>query len=472
MDAKAPATRETLACGERAGAAHGVSLSEATRVWARVAALSFGGPAGQIAVMHRIIVEEKKWIGEQRFLQALNYCTLLPGPEAQQLATYIGWLMHRTAGGLIAGTLFVLPGMLAIMALSWVYVLLGRITVVQGLFFGLKAAVLVIVVEAVLRVGRRALRGGAMRAIAGTAFVAIFFYGVPFPAIIVAAGLVGYAGARFGWAPFLRAGTHGSGGISLSDAESLLGEATPSHARPNPRWSLLIGGVFLALWFVPVAAIRLVLGPDDAFTQIAVFFSKMAVVTFGGAYAVLAYVAQQAVDNYGWVTAGEMLDGLGMAESTPGPLIMVTQFVGFLGAYRDAGGMQPLLAGTLGGLLTTWVTFVPCFFWIFVGAPYVEALRSSKALSGALAAITAAVVGVILNLAVWFGLQVLFGELRPVRLLGATFDMPVPGSANVAAVALAGACAVAAFRFRFGMVTILSASSFAGIVLALALGTP
>ncbi|MFZ5781929.1 MAG: chromate efflux transporter [Pseudomonadota bacterium] len=472
MDSNAHAADGSAVRGESAGTAHGVSLAEATRVWVRVAALSFGGPAGQIAVMHRIIVEEKKWIGEQRFLQALNYCTLLPGPEAQQLATYIGWLMHRTAGGLIAGTLFVLPGMAAIMALSWVYVLLGRVTVVQGLFFGLKAAVLVIVVEAVLRVGRRALHGGAMRAIAVAAFVAIFFYGVPFPAIIVAAGLVGYAGARFGWGPFLRTAAHGSRGPSLSDAESLLGEATPLHAQPNPRWSLLIGGIFLALWLVPVVGIRLMLGPDDTFTQIAVFFSKMAVVTFGGAYAVLAYVAQQAVETHGWVTAGEMLDGLGMAESTPGPLIMVTQFVGFLGAYRDAGAMHPLLAGTLGGLLTTWVTFAPCFLWIFVGAPHVEMLRSNKALSGALAAITAAVVGVILNLAAWFGLQVLFGELRPVHLLGAVVDMPVPASANLAAVALAGACAVAVFRFRFGMVTVLLASSFAGIVYALAQGTP
>ena len=448
---------------------HGVPLSEAVKVWLRVAALSFGGPAGQIAVMHRIIVEEKKWIGEQRFLQALNYCTLLPGPEAQQLATYIGWLMHRTAGGLIAGTLFVLPGLLAIMALSWVYVLLGKVTLVQGLFFGLKAAVLVIVAEAVLRVGGRALRNNAMRLLAVASFVAIFFYGVPFPLIVVAAGLIGFTATKLGRTEF-QAGGHGAGGRpGLSDAESLLGEDTPAHARPNLLWSLSIGALFLALWLVPVGLLWLVRGPDDVFTQISVFFSKMAVVTFGGAYAVLAYVAQQAVDKYGWVTAGEMLDGLGLAESTPGPLIMVTQFVGFLGAWRDHGVLNPLLAGTLGGLLTTWVTFTPCFLWIFVGAPYVEALRSNKALSGALAAITAAVVGVILNLAVWFGLQVLFGELRPVQLLGATVDVPVLASANIAAVALAVACAVAVFRFRFGMIPVLLASSMAGIVYALML---
>ena len=292
---------------------------------------------------------------------------------------------------------------------------------------------------------------------------------MPFPLIVVAAGLIGFTATKLGRTEF-QAGGHGAGGRpGLGDAQSLLGEDTPAHAKPNLVWSLSIGAIFLALWLVPVALLWVLRGPDDVFTQIAVFFSKMAVVTFGGAYAVLAYVAQQAVDNYGWVTAGEMLDGLGLAESTPGPLIMVTQFVGFLGAWRDQAGMHPLLAGTLGGLLTTWVTFTPCFLWIFVGAPYVEALRSNKALSGALAAITAAIVGVILNLGVWFGLQVLFGELRPVSLLGATVDMPVLGSANVAAVALAAACAVAVFRFRFGMIPVLLASSMAGIVYALML---
>ncbi|MCF8534449.1 MAG: chromate efflux transporter [Reyranella sp.] len=447
---------------------HGVPFSEAMKVWARVAALSFGGPAGQIAVMHRIVVEEKKWIGEQRFLQALNYCTLLPGPEAQQLATYIGWLMHRTRGGLLAGTLFVLPGLLAIMALSWVYVLLGQVTLVQGLFFGLKAAVLVIVIEAVLRVGKRALRNNVMRGIAAAAFVAIFFYHVPFPLIIVATGALGWLGGRLGWAAFSTGGGHGAlGAKQLADADSLLGEETPAHARPNLRWSLSIAAVFLALWLVPVALLYVGLGGGNVFAQIAVFFSKMAVVTFGGAYAVLAYVAQQAVENYQWVTAGEMLDGLGMAESTPGPLIMVTQFVGFLAAWREPGALPPLLAATLGGLLTTWVTFVPCFLWIFFGAPFVEALRSNKALAAALAAITAAVVGVILNLAMWFGLQVLFSDLEPVAFLGATVDLPVLASANLPALALAAACAVAIFRFKFGMIPVLLASALAGIVYAL-----
>ncbi len=444
---------------------HGVPFGEAMKVWARVAALSFGGPAGQIAVMHRIIVEEKKWIGEQRFLQALNYCTLLPGPEAQQLAIYIGWLMHRTKGGLVAGTLFVLPGLLAIMALSWIYVLLGKVTLVQGLFFGLKAAVLVIVIEAVLRVGRRALKNNTMRALAAASFVALFFFGVPFPIIIFGAGLIGFVGGRAGLPAFLAGGGHGKvGDKQVADAESLLGEETPAHARPNVRWSLSVAGVFLVLWLVPVALLYFGLGGDNVFAQIAVFFSKMAVVTFGGAYAVLAYVAQQAVDNYHWVTPGQMLDGLGMAETTPGPLIMVTQFVGFLAAWREPGAMPPLLAATLGGLLTTWVTFVPCFLWIFFGAPFVEALRANKALGAALGAVTAAVVGVILNLAVWFALHVLFADLVPVRWLGTTVDLPVLSSVDVPSLVLSIAAAVAIFRFRFGMLSVLLASALAGVV--------
>ncbi|MDP1839532.1 MAG: chromate efflux transporter [Reyranella sp.] len=449
---------------------HGVPFGEAMKVWARVAALSFGGPAGQIAVMHRIIVEEKKWIGEQRFLQALNYCTLLPGPEAQQLAIYIGWLMHKTKGGLFAGTLFVLPGLLAIMALSWIYVLLGKVTLVQGLFFGLKAAVLVIVVEAVLRVGKRALKNNTMRGLAAAAFLALFLYDVPFPIVILVAGLIGYLGGRAGMPAFLAGGGHGKvGDKQVADADSLLGEETPAHARPNVRWSLSITAVFLALWLVPIAVLHVGLGGDNVFTKIAVFFSQMAVVTFGGAYAVLAYVAQQAVDNYHWVTAGEMLDGLGMAETTPGPLIMVTQFVGFLAAWREPGPMPPLLAATLGGLLTTWVTFVPCFLWIFFGAPFVEALRANKALGAALGAITAAVVGVILNLAVWFALHVLFAELVPVRWLGTTVDLPVLRSVDLPTLVLSIAAAVAIFRFKVGMMPVLLASALAGVLYALVL---
>ncbi|MDW6020768.1 chromate efflux transporter [Mesorhizobium sp. BAC0120] len=448
---------------------HGISFSEAVRVWVRVAALSFGGPAGQIAVMHRILVEEKRWIGEMRFLHALNFCTLLPGPEAQQLAVYIGWLLHKTKGGLVAGVLFVLPGVVSIMVLSWIYAIFGNVGAVQALFFGLKAAVLAIVLEAVVRVGRRALRNNVMIALAAAAFVALFFFRVPFPVIILAAAIVGFIGERAGAAAFGSSGGHGKvGGNQVADADTALGEEIPSHARPPLSWSLKIGGVFLALWFVPVLGLLVLAGPGNVFTNIAVFFSKMAVVTFGGAYAVLAYVAQQSVDTYGWLKPGEMLDGLGMAETTPGPLIMVTQFVGFMGAYRAPGSLNPLLAGTLGGLLTTWVTFVPCFLWIFVGAPFVEALRSNRALSAALAAITAAVVGVILNLALWFALHVLFGALREVNAFGMSVNVPVLSSINLPALVLTAGAMVAVFRFKIGIIPVLLGSSVLGLIYAAA----
>lgn len=442
-----------------------VAFAEAVRVWARVAALSFGGPAGQIAVMHRILVEEKRWIGERRFLHALNYCMLLPGPEAQQLAIYIGWLMHRTAGGLLAGILFVLPGVAAIMALSILYALYGTIGPVSAFFFGLKAAVLVIVVEAVMRVGRRALRNRVMLGLAAAAFLALFVFAVPFPLVILAAGLIGFAGSRAGLASFQVGGGHGpAGGTEVADADTVLGEGTPAHARPSLGWALRTGLVLLALWLGPVLLLGFGLGWDDVFARIAVFFSKMAVVTFGGAYAVLAYVAQEAVQSHHWLRPGEMLDGLGMAETTPGPLIMVTQFVGFMGAFRGAQGMPPLLAGVLGGLLTTWVTFTPCFLWIFLGAPFVEALRGARALNAALAAITAAVVGVILNLAVWFALHVLFRETLQVRHWGLALDLPVLSSVNIASAALTLAAAVAAFRFRVGMIPLLLGCAAAGLL--------
>jgi len=436
---------------------HSVPFGEAMRVWARVALLSFGGPAGQIAVMHRIVVDEQKWIGEGRFLQALNFCTLLPGPEATQLAIYIGWLMHRVPGGLMAGTLFVLPGMLAIMALSWIYVLLGKVTAVQGLFFGLKAAVLVIVIEAVLRIGRRALRTNALRGLAVWAFVAIFFYRMPFPAIVLVAALVGWALRRV------------PATTAVAETPTVLGEETPEHARPDRRRVLGLGALFVLLWWGPVVALLLLLGPGSVFTDIGYFFSKMAVVTFGGAYAVLAYVAQEAVGHYHWLSGAEMVDGLGLAETTPGPLIMVTQFVGFLAAWRAPGSLPPLLAATLGGLLTTWVTFVPCFLWIFAGAPFVESLRANKALASALAGVTAAIVGVILNLAVWFGLRVLFADLHPVHFWGAEFDAPVLASANVTAIVLTAAAALAIFRLHLGMLPVLAGCSLIGLLYALVL---
>lgn len=442
---------------------HGIAFGDAMRVWARIAALSFGGPAGQIAVMHRILVEEKRWIGEERFLHALNYCMLLPGPEAQQLAVYIGWLLHKTKGGLVAGALFVLPGFLAILALSYVYVLLGNVPLIEGLFFGLKAAVLAVVLQAVVRVGSRALRNNIMRGLAAAAFIAIFFLGAPFPLIVLAAALIGFFGGRAGFAAFRGGGGHGAaGGQVIHDRDTALGEGLPDHARPNLGWSLRISATLLLLWLGPVAALFVILGPDDVFTRIASFFSQMAVVTFGGAYAVLAYVAQEAVDTFGWLKPGEMLDGLGMAETTPGPLIMVTQFVGFLAAFRDNGALNPLVAATFGAVLTTWVTFVPCFLWIFAGAPFVERLRGNKALSAALAAITAAVVGVILNLAVWFAIHTLFGQVREVPFAGGTLDVPVFATLNIPALLLALAALVAVFRFKAGVLPVLAACSAVG----------
>ena len=459
---KSPSSEAML---DRAG--HGISFSDAVKVWARVAALSFGGPAGQIAVMHRILVDEKKWIGEERFLHALNYCMLLPGPEAQQLAIYIGWLLHKTKGGLVAGTLFVFPGFVAILALSYIYVLLGRVPLVEGIFFGLKAAVLAIVVQAVVRVGSRALKNNVLRGLAAAAFLAIFILRIPFPIIVIMAGLIGFVGGRMAL-PAFRGAAHGSGSSArVHDRDSALGEELPNHAKPNARWSVQISATLLLLWLGSVAALVLLAGLENVFSRIALFFSEMAVVTFGGAYAVLAYVAQQAVQSYHWLTPREMLDGLGLAETTPGPLIMVTQFVGFVGAYRNAGTLSPLVAATLGAVLTTWVTFVPCFFWIFLGAPFLERLRGRQALSAALTGITAAVVGVILNLAMWFALHALFGQVNEHRLPLGVLDVPVWTSVNVPALLLTVAAAVAIFRLRMGMLGVLGACAAIGMMLRL-----
>jgi chromate transporter len=445
-----------------------LSLGKAFWVWLRIAALSFGGPAGQIAVMHRILVEEKRWIGANRFLHALNYCMLLPGPEAQQLATYIGWLMHRARGGIIAGGLFVLPGVISIMALSWIYALYGRVGIVSALFFGLKAAVLAIVLQAVERIGQRALKNKSMLALAATAFGLIFFVGVPFPVIVFGAGLIGYLGSRLGRSEFQVGGGHARRkGDAFPDAETLLGEELPAHARQPLRQTLQIAALWLLLWLVPVVILLIALGTDNIFSQIATFFSAMAMVTFGGAYAVLAYVAQEAVQFYHWLAPGQMLDGLGMAETTPGPLIMVLQFVGFMGAYHHPGSLSPLLAGTLGGLLATWVTFVPCFLWIFLGAPFIERLRGNRALAGALSAITAAVVGVILNLAIWFTIHTVFSEVDPLRFGPIAFDMPRLTTVDPWALLLSAMTIVAVFRFKTGMLLTLSASSAAGVGLYL-----
>ncbi|MGE5259261.1 MAG: chromate efflux transporter [Actinomycetota bacterium] len=439
------------------------SLKEATRTWVRVALLSFGGPAGQIAVMHRILVEEKRWISEQRFLHALNYCMLLPGPEAQQLATYVGWLMHGTLGGLIAGGLFILPGIICIMALSYIYALWGQVPFVTALLFGLKAAVLAIVVEAVIRIGKRALKSRALVGLAAAAFVGIFFFAVPFPVIILLAGLLGLTGLMR--PPPISHGA--STANSVSDEQSLFGDEPVRSARPSMTRTIRVAAVWFSLWLVPVTALLILLGPHDVFSQIAVFFSKMAMVTFGGAYAVLSYVAQQAVQHYGWLKPTEMLDGLGMAETTPGPLIMVLQFVGFIAAYRDPAVLSPLVAGTLGGLLATWVTFIPCFLWIFVGAPFIEHLRGISALNSALVAITAAVVGVILNLALWFAIHTIFADTISVRVWPLTFDAPVLSSLNPWVLGLSIAAAVAIFRLKWGMIPTLFSCCAAGVSLHL-----
>jgi chromate transporter len=440
-------------------------LAEATKVWARVAALSFGGPAGQIAVMHRILVEEKRWLGDGRFLHALNFCMLLPGPEAQQLATYIGWLMHGVRGALIAGLLFILPGAVAIMALSWVYAIWGDVGFVSALFFGLKVAVLAIVLQAVVRVGKRALKTRAMWMIAAASFVAIFAFAVPFPLIIASAALIGWIGAKAGLAGFQSGGVHGSVGKALvEDAATLLGEDHGGLTGAKRTGAFRAGIVALVLWLLPVAAL-MTLAPGSVFTDIATYFSKLAVLTFGGAYAVLAWVAQAAVGTYGWLEPGEMLDGLGMAETTPGPLIMVLQFVGFMGAMREAGWAMPLLAGTAGGLLATWVTFAPCFAWIFLGAPFMEGLRANKALSAALSAVTAAVVGVILNLALWFAVHVVWQEVTRYTAGPLSLELPVLGSINAVAAGLSALALFAVFRLKLGIAVVLGGAAALGLAL-------
>ncbi|MBE7464216.1 MAG: chromate efflux transporter [Planctomycetes bacterium] len=443
---------------------HGVPFREAVRVWTKIALNSFGGPAGQIAVMHKVLVEEKRWISESRFLHALNYCMLLPGPEAQQLATYIGWLMHRTKGGLVAGTLFILPGFLSILALSYLYAGYQDVTFVQALFYGLKPAVLAVVVEAVLRIGKRALKNGVMYGLAGGAFVAIFFFGVPFPVIILSAFLIGIVGGRIWPDTFAVIKGHAAKSEGKAALDAILDENALTHTQPSWKRFLTVSSICLTLWFGPLAAIWGFCGPQSVYMQQGLYFSKAAVVTFGGAYAVLAYMAQEAVHTYHWLLPGEMLDGLGMAETTPGPLIQVVQFVGFMGAYRDAGTLHPMLAGTLAAVLTTWVTFVPCFFWIFLGAPYVEALRGNRHLTSALSAITAAVVGVILNLAVWFAIHTVFGTVNeetygPVRLQIPEWSTwkPVPSVLAVAAM-------LAMLRFHLGMIKTLVACGVLGML--------
>jgi chromate transporter len=448
-----------------------IPFGEALRVWLRIGCLSFGGPAGQIALMHRVLVEEKRWIGEERFLHALNYCMLLPGPEAQQLATYVGWLLHGTRGGLAAGVLFVLPGMLCVLALSALYAAFQRVPAVDALFFGLKCAVLAVVLEAVLRIGRRVLKNGLMVAIAALAFVGIFFGRVPFPVIVLCAGVFGLVGSRFAPGRF-PAVAHGARKVDgpLPEVDAMLADGRAGHVRASRGRALRVLATWLVVWFAPLALAAAVLGAGNVLVQEGLFFSKTAVVTFGGAYAVLGYVAQRAVETYGWLRPGEMLDGLGLAETTPGPLILVLQFVGFLAAYRAPGPFDPLVAGTLGALMTVWVTFAPCFLWIFLGAPYVEALRGNRRLDAGLSSVTAAVVGVVLNLALWFALHVLFGNVDEVDWHGVRLYVPDLATLDPAALVLAALAAWLLFRTRLGMVRTLAVSAVLGLVWRLAVG--
>ncbi len=435
------------------------SFGEAVRVWLRIGCLSFGGPAGQIALLHREVVDDRRWISDKRFLHALNFCTLLPGPEAQQLATYLGWLMHGARGGLAAGALFVIPGALVMLALSIVYATLGTVPWIAAVFFGLKSAVLVLVLEAVLRIGRRALKGSLAWGLAAVAFVALFFFGVPFPVVVLTAGLIGFLRPES-----FAGGAHGAakdGPMALIDAAL---DADPGLVQSRAASARRAGLICLALWLVPVLAL---LPFGGVFADVAWFFSKMAVVTFGGAYAVLAYAAQEAVQGYHWLSAPEMLAGLGLAETTPGPLILVLQFVGFLAGYRGAGGV---VGGVLTSALTLWVTFMPCFAYVFLGAPLIERLAGNRALSGALAEVTAGVVGVIANLAVWFALHTLFNQTVPLRAAGAAFDAPVLASLDAWAAVIALLAAVVLIVLKQGVLRTLGVCVAASVALHFGLG--
>ena len=447
--------------GERAAGRHGhlVPFGEAFRYWLRLGFINFGGPAGQIAIMHDELVDRKRWISNNRFLHALNYCMLLPGPEAQQLAIYIGWLLNGTWGGIVGGVLFVLPAFFLILWLSWTYAVHGDIAWVAAVFYGLTAAVIALVMAAVIRVGSKALRNPAMVVIAAAAFVAIFFVKVPFPVIIAAAALIGFVGVRV--RPHLFPASEVSQGGKEDDA--LIAdhhEAISSRTSLGTLKVLLIG---LVVWWGPLLVVVFLRGGDDTLSKEALFFSQAAMVTFGGAYAVLAYINQAAVQHFGWLDPGQMVTGLGLAESTPGPLIMVTEFVGFLGAYRFPGGMDPVVAGVLGATVTVWATFAPCFLWIFLGAPYIERLRGNRSLNAALGAVTAAVVGVIFNLAVTFAIAALFEEVVQRHLLVFTFPVPEPASVDGFAIALAAIAFVGLWRYRWNVLWVVGGSAVAGL---------
>ncbi|GIF02534.1 chromate efflux transporter [Actinoplanes siamensis] len=442
-----------------------VPFREAVKAWLVISLQTFGGPAGQIAVMQRHLVDGHRWIGQKRFLHALNYCMLLPGPEAQQLAIYVGWLLNGLRGGLVAGTLFVLPGVLALLALSAVYVGFGDTTVVTALFAGLAPAVVAIVAQAVWRVGSRALTSRLLVGFAVAAFLSLAVFGVPFPIVVAGAGVAGWVLHRWRPAVVTTGGGHGS---AKDGPQPLISDDALHHDRPSARRALAILTVGLLAWFVPVAVVAALAGVNSVYTRQGLFFSGTAVVTFGGAYAVLAFVAQRAVEHYGWLAAGDMVRGLALAETTPGPLIMVVQFVAFLGAYHDPGGLNPWAAGIVASLLTTWVTFVPCFLFILLGAPYVERLRGNHALSAALTGITAAVVGVVANLGLYFAVHTLFAEVREVT--GGPLHLQLPALATIRPVpmVIAAVAAVLVFRLKWSVLRVLGISAALGLAAGLA----
>ena len=436
-----------------------VPLRTATRAWFLVSLQTFGGPAGQIAVMQRMLVEERRWIGQQRFLFALSFCTLLPGPEAQQLATYVGWLLNGIRGAVVAGVLFVLPGVVTLMALSAIYVGYGDTTAVEAVFLGLGPAVIAIVVQALTRVGRRALTAPWLTVVAVCSFAALAFFAVPFPVVIAGAAVVGWLVGR----SLPRRTATAAVAADPAEPEPLISDSALHSEPPSRGRTLLVLGVGVTLWVVPVLAFAAAFGRDSVFVQQGTFFSGAAVVTFGGAYAVLAYVAQQAVNTFHWVTGSEMVQGLALAETTPGPLIMVVQFVAFLGAYRDPGPLDPWVAAVLASLLVVWVTFVPSIMFVLLGAPYVERLRSNQSLSAALSGITAAVVGVIANLALYFAFHTLFAQTEQHSWGPVTTGLPVPGTLIWSAVVITTLGFVLIFRFRWSVLRTLGACALAGV---------
>src|SRR6266566_291918 len=429
------------------------SFAEASRFWLKFGFISFGGPTAQIALLHGELVEKKKWISESRFFHALNFCMLLPGPEAHQLAIYIGWLLHKIRGGVIAGTLFVLPSAVFLWTLSWVYAAYGKIAWVAAIFFGVKPAVMAIVAEAVIRIGSKALKNKVMWSLAALAFIAIFFLNVPFPFVVLTAGIIGLVGGKFWTDKFLVFGQNKSG---KKDEEIVLSDdiESPAHTRPSLAGAIKVCAIWLALWWLPVLLAGLWRGWNDTLFREGLFFSKAAVVTLGGAYAVLQYVAQNGVEYFHWLKPGQMMDGLGLAETKPGPLIMVLQFVGFMGGWNVPNGLPPLTAATLGALISTWTTFVPCFLWVFLGGPHIEKLRRNVHLTTAISAITAAVVGVVMNLAVWFAMHILLPQNGPFNWFAAV----------VGVVAFFGM-----WRWKWSIIPVILGSGLLGLLFKLAI---